>query len=177
MKICPSCQTELPSVAKYCFNCGKAQKKTVSAGPPAWQTEPVQFYVDTFRDILRKRVEGEHDEEVYPLFAERLYESGFRETLQRRAEQFEQIADSFTEIKDITRPLEDMVDYFVVRNCADLNAVPWSEAVLRYQGLSFKEIDLFQMALDYLDLSAETEVVYMDFLKMPMELLKTAASW
>ena len=175
MKICSNCHTELPEVARFCFHCGASQQnQSTSRDQLAWLDNPVQYFVDEFMKILRSNVEQEQDVKEEQLYSERLYHSGFRDTLQRRAEQFEQKAAKIKDEKEVRRQLEEMVDYFVVRHCADLNRVPWSEAILQYQGFSLKEIDLFQMVLDYLDFSNETETVYTDFIQMPVEKLRNA---
>lgn len=107
-------------------------------------------------------------------YVERLYQSGFRDTLQRRAEQFGQRAADIDFFRQTERRVDELAEYFIVRHCVDLNEVPWSEAVLKYQGFSWPEIDLFQMSLDYLDFARESEEVYTDFLQMPMDKLRNA---
>lgn len=177
MKICPKCKTELPDVARFCFHCGEPQRISSQSAPreePAWQDDPAAYFVDAFMRMLQQRVAEEQGEEHHQLYTERLYQSGFRDTLQRRAEQFGQRAAGITDGRKVRRQVAELVDYFLVRHGADLNHVPWSEAVLKYQGLSLTEIDLFQMALDYLDFAHESETVYTDFLQMPMEKLRTA---
>lgn len=176
MKFCSNCQTELPEVAKFCFQCGRPQKETAPPPPEqtAWLDNPVQYFVDFFMHILKERVEEEHPSEHYQLYSEQLYQSGFRDTLQRRAEQFGEKAKEIRSVKKIQRQVEELVDYFVVRHCEDLNLTPWPEAVLKYQGFEWDKIDLFQMALDYLDFARESETVYTDFLQMPMDKLRNA---
>jgi hypothetical protein len=180
MKICPKCKTELPDVARFCFHCGEPQRVSSRSAPPeepAWRDDPVTYFVEAFMKTLRQRVAEEQGEEHHPLYNERLYQSGFRDTLQRRAEQFGQRAAGITDGRKVRRQVAELVDYFQVRHCADLNQTPWSEAVLKYQGFSLAEIDLFQMALDYLDFAHESETVYTDFLQMPMEKLRTAGQY
>ena len=176
MKFCPNCQTELPDAARFCFHCGRPWEEAPSPPPEqtAWLDNPIQYFIDFFMHILRERVEEEHPFEFHQIYTERLYQSGFRDTLQRRAEQFEGKAKEVRSAKKIQRQVAELVDYFVTQHCKDLNLIPWPEAILKYQGLTWDKIDLFQMALDYLDFAHESEPVYTDFLQMPIEKLRNA---
>lgn len=186
MKKCQACGTELPVEAKFCFNCGAPQ--AVFTEPEQLVFEPgddlTQRIIDQFFPALRTRIEEEMIGGDYARYAERVYESGFRDLLHRRAGGIaDKIQQSHAEGL-IDQPAIDywiekfnseLLDYFLVQHCQDLNPLPIPESILRYQDATWPSLNLFQMALDYLDFAREKEVVYTDFLVMPMEKLKNAS--
>ena len=187
MKTCPKCQTQLPQEARFCIQCGAPQPSNAKEGSARlginWDQDAATQITSHFFTALRQRVQAEYQEEQYPTFSERLYESGFRDTVQRRAQQ---IGDKLRTQLDLGAVsirvannrievlLEELLDFFIIRYCQDLLAFPLPEGILKYQGLRLAEIDLLQMILDYLDFAHESEIVYTDFLVMPVEKLKNA---
>lgn len=191
---CLRCKTELPSGARFCFHCGAPQ----AAGPePEREPEPKPMadldgdvprqLTELFFQALRRRVEAEHRPEQFQAYSERLYESGFRDTVYRRAGQLgEELRRRRDEgqasprqanrrIKDL---FEELLDYFIIHHCRDINDIALPEAILRWQGDGREDANFFQMALDYLGLVGEPdEKVYTDFLKMPVEKLKNAGKF
>ena len=177
MKYCPQCQTALPSEARFCFQCGKPQEPAPAPKPKpeaVWKKDPVKFFLDRFIELLRAWIAEEHDQKVSESYSEQLYRSGFRETLQRRAEQFEQEVGSIESLKEIDLQVGELVDYFLIQHCQDLNRIDWSESILKYQGEKWETTDQFQMVLDFLDFANENETVYTDFLQMPTDMLRNA---
>lgn len=191
---CPKCQTALPSGARFCFNCGAPQH----AGPKQDQKpqpKPMvdlngdveQQLVELFFQALRRRVEEEHRPEQFPAYSERLYESGFRDTVYRKAshlgEELRRMArEHEVPAREINRRIvhlfEEQLDYFIIHYCPDINDVLLPEAILRWQGMSQSQTNLFQLVLDYLDFGNEPdEQAYTDFLKMPVEKLKNAGKF
>ncbi len=190
---CPNCQTELPSGARFCFNCGAPQE------PPGRRREPPlkaridlagnveQQLTEQFFLALRQRVEEEHEPGRFQPYSERLYESGFRDTVFRRSAQLAE------ELKALARDgqpapglinhsvellFEGLLDYFIIRHCKDINAVTLPESILKYEGQAWEDINLFNMILDHLDFKSEPdEKVYLDFLKMPVSKLKNAGKF
>ena len=186
MKKCQECGTELPLEAKFCYNCGAPQAEV--GGQEQVVLEPgadlTQRIIDQFFPALRTRIKEEIGEGQYARYAERVYESGFRDLLHRRAggiaDKIEQShAEGLIDQQAIDYWIEkfnsELLDYFLIRHCKDLNPLPIPEAILRYQDATWPALNLFQMALDYLDFAREKEVVYTDFLVMPMEKLKNAS--
>lgn len=186
MKKCQECGTELPLEAKFCYNCGAPQAEV--GGQEQVVLEPgadlTQRIIDQFFPALRTRIKEEIGEGQYARYAERVYESGFRDLLHRRAggiaDKIEQShAEGLIDQQAIDYWIEkfnsELLDYFLIRHCKDLNPLPIPEAILRYQDATWPALNLFQMALDYLDFAHEKEVVYTDFLVMPMEKLKNAS--
>lgn len=187
MKKCHNCHTELPDHAKFCFNCGVPQKETSFAQGDyrvRMDQDVQQQLVEQFFKAFKVRIETEHDPTQFSAYSERLYESGFRETIDRRTlsvasqlqerYQLGELNPTFAN-RWITSVFDNLLDYFLTLHCEDLNAVPIPEAILKYQGLSKDQADLFQMTLDYLDFANEEETVYTDFLVMPIEKLRTAS--
>ncbi|NET39287.1 MAG: hypothetical protein F6K19_46185 [Cyanothece sp. SIO1E1] len=172
--------------AKFCFNCGAPQpevreQEQVVLEPGADLTQRI---IDQFFPALRIRIKEEMSGGEYARYAERVYESGFRDLLHRRADgiadKIEQShAEGLIDQQAIDYWIEkfnsELLDYFLIRHCKDLNPLPIPEAILRYQDATWPALNLFQMALDYLDFAYEKEVVYTDFLVMPMDKLKNAS--
>lgn len=132
---------------------------------------------------LRQRVTREHQPDKINLYLERLYESGFREVIGRRFELFanqleQQQSLGLLQLATLNHQLEalflELLDYFIIYFCADLNEVVLPKAILKYQQAELSRVDLFQMILDYLDFAQEKEKVYTDLLKIPPDRLKTA---
>lgn len=187
MKQCPRCRTSLPEQAKFCINCGAPQTASAVKAP--------EFQLDFDKDIaeqlsavffteLRKRVEEENTASRFQEYSERVYTSGFRDTIQRRAALLEsQIHTLYGNLErndaDLNRSIqffcEELLDQFIIQHCKDLNAVDLPEAILQHQQQVWSPGDLFQISMDYLDFQNEQETVYTDFLAMPIEKLRNAA--
>lgn len=186
MKKCQQCGTDLPVEAKFCFNCGAPQRELSGEEQVVFEpgTDLTQRIIDQFFPALQTRVSEEMIGGDYARYAERVYESGFRDLLHRRAggiaDKIEQShAEGLIDQQAIDYWIEkfnsELLDYFLVRHCKDLNPLPIPEAILRYQDATWPALDLFQLALDYLDFAHEKEVVYTDFLVMPMDKLRNAS--
>lgn len=190
---CPNCQTELPSGARFCFHCGAPQQPQAQSREQAPKARVrldgnvEQQLTEQFFQALRQRVEEEHSPGKANAYSERLYESGFRDTAFRR---FGQLGEELkalerngrADTRQINRKVEllfeGLLDYFLIHYCQDINSFALPEAILKYEGRAWKDIDLFQMVLDYLAFEQEpNEVVYLDFLKMPVEKLKNAGKF
>ena len=183
---CHQCHTELPPGAKFCFNCGAPQLQQEARsefpridfnGDVARQLERLFF------DLFATRIREEHEADKLSTYSERLYETGFRDIVNRRVAQLaEQLLEQRGLERD-THPLqeevlyifEELIDFFLIRYCADLNMVQLPEAILKYQDLRLENIDLSEMIPDYLALDQESETVYTDFIIMPVEKLKNAS--
>lgn len=188
MKKCQECGTDLPIAAKFCFNCGAPQQDLAGQEQVVFEpgTDLTQRIIDQFFPALRTRLKEEMTGGDYARYAERVYESGFRDLLHRRAggiaAKIEQShAEGLIDQQAIDYWIEkfnsELLDYFLIQHCQDLNPLPIPEAILRYQDATWPGLDLFQMALDYLDFAREKEVVYTDFLVMPMEKLRNASKF
>lgn len=186
MKSCPNCQTSLPDEARFCFQCGAPQPQHNDRGIPAlidWEQDVAAQITAHFFANLQEKVRDEYGQTEHLPFSERVYESGFRDIVERRAKQVGEKLETQLNLdaislktanKKVVALLEELTDFFVIRYCQDLLQVPLPESILKYQHLKLEEIDLFQMVLDYLDFAHESEVVYTDFLVMPVEKLKNA---
>ena len=185
MKACPNCGTNLPVTAKFCINCGSPQP---TAAPEESFFQPGEELgnqiVEQFFPALQRRVEEELHAELLPKYSERLYASGFRDTLHRRAQMLgERLSLAYREgtleTEDIPFWIEDLyeelLDFFVLRFCGDLNEFEFPQAILRYQQQSWESIDLFAMIMDYLAFEQEEETVYTNFLTMPVDKLRNAS--
>ncbi len=187
MKKCFKCGTPLPENARFCISCGARQS---IPEPEAPRPDGLNFSGDLpvqlrerFFKAMRARLEEEHQSQDYQLYSERLYESGFRDTVQLRSNQ---LADELKRLYlsgDIKQRealalmqdvFDELLDFFIIHFCKDLNEVDLPEAILQYQGISWDHVNLLQMIMDYLDLIKEKETFYTDFLLMPVEKLKNA---
>ena len=186
MKQCPKCQTALPEVAKFCFNCGAPQKqeRTSTATYTLDLSDDVpQQIVAHFFNALEQRITEEHDAKYHQDYLEKLYQSGFRETVHTRAQQLAEEArqvQSTQGVMAVSYLLEDrfagLLDYFIIQIAGDLYPVQLPQAILKYEGLTLEQLDLYKMVLDYLHFDEEEEPIYLDFLKMPMDKLKNAGA-
>lgn len=186
MKKCQACGTELPLEAKFCYHCGTPQAEPILNDQLRFEPgeDLTQRVIDQFFPALQDRIKSEMNSSEYARYAERVYESGFRDLLHRRAaviaDKIEQShSEGLTDQKAIDYWIQkfnsELLDYFLIRHCQDLNPIPLPEAILRYQDATWPALNLFQMVLDYLDFARENEVVYTDFLIMPMDKLKNAS--
>lgn len=189
MKICSNCQTAMPLKARFCPNCGERQIEVKEAPLEHIlfdinQAIPEQF-IEQFFLALKQRVQQEHRGENYQAFSERVYESGFRDTVGRRAEELQeqvdtQKANGTADYRKINRAaekmLEDLLDYFIIKFCPDLNQIELPQAILKHQYGNPKKSDLKGLIFDYLALDQEKERVYTDLGDMPVERLKNAGS-
>lgn len=186
MKNCHVCRTALPDNARFCYNCGAPQ--TAATAAPVrrlnYQGNLSQQIEEQFFLAFRQRIEEEHNASQVQQYSERMYQSGFQEVVQRRAEQLAAQIQSMTpeeKLNDIAvnslleNTFEDLLDYFIIHFCKDLNTIKLPEAILSYQGLRWEDINLFQMVMHYLDFASESETVYTDFFAMPMDKLKNAS--
>lgn len=186
MKNCHVCKTALPDNARFCYNCGAPQ--TAATASPVrrlnYQANLPQQIEEQFFLAFRQHVDEEHSGSQLQDYSERLYQSGFQEVVMRRAEQLAaqiQLMTPEEKLNDtainalLENTFEDLLDYFIIHYCKDLNTIKLPEAILSYQGLHWEDINLFQMALHYLDFASESETVYTDFFAMPMDKLKNAS--
>lgn len=186
MKPCPNCQTLLPDEARFCIQCGAPQSLYSERGVPAlvdWDEDIAPQITARFFTSLQDKVREEYGLTEHLPFSERVYESGFRDIVERRAQQVGEKLETQLNLdaislktanKKVLALLEELTDFFIIRYCQDLLQVRLPESILKYQHLTLEEIDLFQMVLDYLDFAHESEAVYTDFLVMPVEKLKNA---
>ncbi|MCI5080149.1 MAG: zinc ribbon domain-containing protein [Saprospiraceae bacterium] len=184
---CWNCHTTLPDNARFCMNCGAQQQEIPVLEEPDYFKLPDDIdhqLNEDFFATLHLQLEEEQNPELFEAYRERLYESGFRDTLKRRIdqliEQFKELEAHQSLSQEVIEGLRDrifdeLLDYFIIHFCKDLNVIPLPEAILKYQNLKSDQVVLFQLVMDYLDFDREDETVYTDFLKMPVEKIKNAS--
>ncbi|MEL6658205.1 MAG: zinc ribbon domain-containing protein [Bacteroidota bacterium] len=186
MKICPQCKFQLPDHARFCLNCGAEQPVVSGALPPEqinWSGSVAQQVYDRLLLRLRDRVAAEQDERRAAEYQERLYSSGYREIAQRRIEQWvtEWEAKSATEKtaapQSMRYLIDDLLDFFFIIHCGDLNEVVLPETILRHQQSIDSSFDAQDLVLDYLDFSREEERVYLDFITLPVKKIRNAGKY
>ncbi|MCB0653291.1 MAG: zinc ribbon domain-containing protein [Saprospiraceae bacterium] len=183
MLTCNTCKTVLPAEARFCFNCGTPVKVTEKKQEEPLVLDPhgnVTLQInELFFKHLKVLLQQEQDEKLFQSYSERVYQCGYRDIIQRRAEGLaEKITRPGFRLADLNEMVFDLIDelldFFIIRFCGDLNVVSMPEAILKYHKKGIHFAELFQMTLDYLNFDSEEETVYTDFLKMPVEKLKTA---
>ncbi|NRB63099.1 MAG: zinc ribbon domain-containing protein [Saprospiraceae bacterium] len=188
MKKCHQCHNELPQNARFCLNCGAEQNMETAAPDPAYITVPsdksvTRQFTEQFFLALKKRVQQEHQPDLFQAYSERVYETTFRDTIAELGAELEgQIhqrqQQGGLDLKKVNlhvhRLFENQLDYFIITFCADLNRVIIPPAILKYQSKRWNEINLYKMVMDYLDFEHEHEKPFTDFLNMPVEKLKNA---
>ena len=145
-----------------------------------WSGPVAQQVFERLLGRLGDRVVAEQTENKAAVYQERLYSSGYRETVQRRLEQWagewkDKSAEDKTAAPQSMRYLiDDLLDFFFIIHCGDLNEVVLPETILRHQQKDTADFDATQMALDYLDFDREEERVYLDFITLPVRKIRNA---
>jgi len=135
-----------------------------------------------FRKNFLQRLREEHSKRLHESYLMRFNQSGFKEKVDFRCKQLSQevmsLGNDFR-LKAVRQLLansfEELLDYFIIRECADMNETLYPEAIFKYHDLSYKEINIQEMVLDYLDFDREDESVFTNFVNMPPRKLKNAA--
>jgi len=186
MKFCTNCQTELPDEAKFCYNCGVPQPQ-ISEPKSEYEynleleKELAPQIIDLFFKAFQKRIEEEHRAEQHKEYVELLYKVGFRESVQLRADQMgraieQEELDAGMRQQLLEDSFEGLMDYFIIHYAKKLNNIELPERILKYEGLSLEQIDLFQLIMDYLHFEVEEETLYTDFFQMPPKKVRNASN-
>ncbi len=190
--ICPSCGSENDLSAHGCSNCGfrfsAGKEETKVDANDIFDTSQMQGLQQEVADIFslhfENRLKEEHHPNLHGTYIDRFFKSEFRTSADYRIKQLTEVIPGLMgEKKDVEKEkreilyaaFEELIDYFTVRFCADLNETFFPEAILKYAGLEKSQTNLGQMVLDYLDFENEDESVYLDFVAMPAKKLKNAA--
>lgn len=188
MSKCHKCNESLPPKARFCPFCGEPQQREFAGilYTVQWGAELTGQLMDFWNDALKKRIEEEDNLQNLPIFLERIYHAGFRDTLQRRLAQLAGYmehhrlllqTDQQALSRKIGQTLEELLDFFWIRHCRDLVRFALPEKVLKYQGLAPAEVNVYNLILDYLDFSNETVNVYTNFFEMPQPHFKNASRY
>lgn len=187
---CPRCGAENNMDATTCVGCDtsfSSKKEEANFNDIFDQTHQKgieQKVADRFSLAFEKRLKEEHHPSLHGAYIDRFFKSDFRTSADYRIHQLAEYLQVMTgEPKDLKkekdiilrRAFEELIDYFIVRFCEDLNEVVFPEAMLKYQGLELDKINLSQMIFDYLDFENEDESVFTNFVSMPAKKLKNAA--
>ncbi|MBK8563468.1 MAG: zinc ribbon domain-containing protein [Saprospiraceae bacterium] len=190
---CPECGSENDLTAESCINChhifAKQKKESPKESPKAKledlfensRTENLeQAIADRFSLAFERRLKEEVSPILHGQYIDRFYKSDFRNSVdfrvQQLAEQAMRTPDDTNRFNFAAPAFEELIDYFIVRHCADLNEAFFDEKILKYQGRNGDKINVSEMLLDYLDFDSEGESVFMDFVSMPANKLKNAAT-
>lgn len=185
---CPECGQENDLHTVACSNCGHVffDKKKAKTNPPpnnifknSFQQSLEQELTDKFSLAFERRLGEEHRTAFFNRYIDRFFKCGFKTSvdfrIQQLAEQFQGITDEKNRNLIAGKAFEELLDYFIIRFCEDLNEVAFPELILKYQGVSNDHVNLGQMVVDYLAFQDEGLTVYTDFITMPAHKLKNAA--
>lgn len=191
---CPNCGTENDLQAPACVNCGLIFKPKSAPPPPKENLHDIfeesksdsleQNIADRFSLAFERRLKEEHHPSLHGAYIDRFYKSDFRSSvdfrIQQLTEQAQRNPTGENRFAFATPAFEELLDYFIIRYCEDLNETAYPEQILRYQGRTIDSplggnINIGEMILDYLDFDSEGETVYTNFVTMPANKLKNAA--
>lgn len=185
---CPSCGEETDLHADVCSNCGfRFSEEKAESGPSpndifenAPTEELEQSIANRFSIAFERRLAEEHKPSLHNAYIDRFYKTDFKDSVNFRIQHLaEQLSRMETNEKSrntlLSQSIEELLDYFIIRYCQDLNETHFTEAILRWQGTPIEKIKLGEMITDYLDLEHENETIYTDFVTMPSQKLKNAA--
>ena len=184
MKHCLQCSFILPDQARFCMNCGTEQPQVAGALPGEqidWSGPVPERAFEQLVGRLRDRVIAEQNAARIDAYLERLQSSDYKLTVERRLAQWsaewkQKDAEEKTEAPQALRYLiDDLLDFFFIIHCSDMNAAVLPESMLQYQHLSVSEVDGAKLAMDYLDFGAEEERVYTDFVELPVRKIRNAS--
>ena len=182
---CPRCDNPLPPGAKFCPACG------LPVAPPERPKGALPVSVITEREVRDGFAQAfqHYFGEEYPKLPiervrERLAASPFQKVLDNKLAQLQRDTLFMLDREQppaaqwsyLAYAFYDLLDYFTIRYCQDLTGDPLPEAILKYQNKTRREINLFQLIFDYLELETTDRRVYTDFIRdMPKEKLRNAS--
>jgi hypothetical protein len=188
---CPNCGAETGLHDAVCSNCHfRFFENKEEDGKAAFENlfghehrERIETEIATrFQTAFLQRLEEEHAVRLHKTYLKRLGQSNFGKSvdyrMQQLAEDVMRYGNDFRrkEVKKLlAAAFEELLDFFIIRECVDLNETLFPEAILKYQGLPFTKVNLPEMVLDYLDFDREEESVFTNFVSMPPRKLKNAA--
>ena len=178
--------------ALACDGCGQSfSLKKKQDTPPAndifengYQQGLEQEVADRFNIAFEKRLKEEHHPSLHSAYIDRFFKGEFRTSADFRIRQLAEyllgVSGDKKEVEKqksiiLNRAFEELIDYFIIRYCADLNEAFFPESILKYQGMELESINLSEMIADYLDFEHEEESVFTNFVSMPAKKLKNAA--
>lgn len=137
-----------------------------------------------FANAFEKQLKTEQNPAKYNTYVDRFeasdFKLGFEFRVKQLAEEIQKIRQDQSNLLQsedalLERAFTELIDYFMIRYCEDLNRVHLSENILQYQNIAPESIDLSNLILDYLDFDNESERVNFDFIKMPLKRLQNAS--
>lgn len=136
-----------------------------------------------FATAFENQIKTEQNAAQYNAYVDRFEESDFKLSFEFRvkqlAEEVQKIRQDQSILKDeaslLNQAFTELIDYFIIRYCDDLNQIKLSEKILQYQNIAPENIDLSTLILDYLNFEEEDERVDFDFIKMPIKRLQNAS--
>jgi hypothetical protein len=186
MSRCAYCGAELPELARFCHQCGKAVLFDAQ-GDPVPPPPGEQAIADAFFLMLEQKVVREQDANRVGDYFQRFHDSEFRRIFERRVRQLSEALLRVREQSEFPardmeqlmgKNLDELSDTFLIQHAADLNAHALPKAILRYTEVDLSTVDRYQMVHDFLDFDTEPNLrVYTDFLRLDPKSLRRATEY
>ena len=187
---CPFCGSDNPDDVKVCLNCGQGLNDfntfNISQVVLDFSNEELlqNQIKEYFFKLLRFRIETELDAKAYRQYFDLYHSSGFYNKFDLRSQQLtEELVDSETSKndsgqkiiqKDLNQILNTFIDFFIIVYCQPLHKMNLPSAILRYEKVDEKTLDLKEMILAFLDFDNEKDKIYKDIVAIPSSKMRNA---
>ncbi len=176
VQYCTACGQSNAETANFCGNCGNNLSSTLASE---------KAYLGIWMRRLRERIQEDHQSNNLDDYLNHFYASGFNKTFMSMVEQTanevqeKKNAGELTSLKKeedfVTSKIDQILDFFIIHHCKDINQIPLSERILKLQDTTKATLEFPKIIAAYLNIDLEPYPFYIDFSKMPVEQLRNAS--